>query len=140
MTIAEMLRARKVELEAQKAAILKDLEDVEVALAAILKSGDVAAKAHAASVPSKPPAASYAGGNMPIDEAIIIAVRNRARTPAKILVYLKNDLGINTTINSVRTRVSRLKKDGKLVSTALGWMVPTEGAPQMQPLFEGVTG
>ncbi|WP_370301653.1 hypothetical protein [Pseudooceanicola sp.] len=63
---------------------------------------------------------------MPIDDAIIEAVKNGVRSPAKILRFLSTQLGVDTTINSVRTRLSRLKKEGKIAHDNRGWIMPSE--------------
>lgn len=137
MSVAEMLYARKIELEAQKAAIEKDLEDLSLALAAIGKAVEQTTHVLETTKAAKPNKSRPEGAPRTIDDAITIAVGNGARTPARILAYLKRELEVDTTINSVRTRVSKLKKEGKLVSTPLGWMIPgPPGGMKLRSLFE----
>ncbi|MDP2061764.1 MAG: hypothetical protein Q8J98_01490 [Phaeovulum sp.] len=62
----------------------------------------------------------------PIDVAIIEAVRSGMHTPAKIHAYIARHLSIDTTVNSVRTRVSRLKSSGKIARDDRGWIMPNE--------------
>ena len=117
MNIVEILETRRTELEAQKAVIDKELDDVLIALDAIAAKQKGAQK----TLVPKPSPPQH---SMPIDEAIIIAVRNGNRTPAAVLGYLQRELHLQTTINSVRTRLSRLKRERKIVSTPFGWSLP----------------
>jgi hypothetical protein len=60
-----------------------------------------------------PPAArSHQSGKMAIDDAILEAVKNEVRAPTPMIKFLEHQLAIHTTINSVRTRLSRLKQQG----------------------------
>ena len=61
-----------------------------------------------------------------IDDAILEAIKNGVRAPSPILKFLANHLGVQTTINSVRTRVSRMSKQGRLAHDDRGWILPSE--------------
>jgi hypothetical protein len=113
MAVMEILKSRKVDLQRQVDALDREIKDVDVAIAAILKAND--GREQAASSPQ-------AKHSMPVDDAIIRAVGAGMKTPTDILSYLERELGINTTINSIRTRVSRLKKNKKIGHDATGWL------------------
>jgi len=66
-----------------------------------------------------------------IDVGIIEAVRNGNHTPATIHAFIARHLNIDTTVNSVRTRVSRLKSSGLIARDDRGWIMPYE-------VFEGL--
>ncbi|MDT9600029.1 hypothetical protein [Sphingosinicella rhizophila] len=121
MAILEMLLERQKELEAQKAVIEKDLSDVAKAIAAINGPASAAVKLEG-NQPSHP---------MPVDKAIVIAVREGSRTPVQILDYLRKRLGVHTTINSVRTRVSKLKNDGRIDHDETGWVPSVSQSTQL---------
>lgn len=59
-----------------------------------------------------------------LDDGIIKAVKAGQSTPVMILDYVTGKMSIQTTINSVRTRVSRLKREGKLLRGKEGWTLP----------------
>ena len=72
---------------------------------------------------------------MPIDAAIIEAVRCGAQKPAAVLKFIQVHLNVDTTINSVRTRLSRLNAEGRVSRDVGGWVVPQE-ISQGTPLNE----
>lgn len=116
MNIRELLTQRREELKVSFSAIEAELKDIDRALKAM---GDV-------------PRDSAAGPSManrfqirhsmPVNDAIIKAVESGRTTPAQILDYLHNVLGIKTTLNSVRSRVSPLKQEGKIAHDGAGWV------------------
>lgn len=59
-----------------------------------------------------------------LDDAILKAVGSGQSTPVMILDYVTGKMSVETTINSVRTRVSRLKREGKLMRGKEGWSLP----------------
>ncbi|MEM6578317.1 MAG: hypothetical protein AAF678_07485 [Pseudomonadota bacterium] len=64
-------------------------------------------------------------GKISLDDGIMRAVKAGQSTPVLILDYVTKKMSIETTINSVRTRVSRLKREGKLMRGKEGWSLPT---------------
>lgn len=81
------------------------------------------AKAATAKPASKAPRKT--GGKVSLDDAILKAVKTGQSTPVLILDYVTKKMSVVTTINSVRTRVSRLKREGKLMRGKEGWSIPT---------------
>lgn len=73
---------------------------------------------------------------MPVDDAVILAVKAGQTTPRAIRDYMAERLGVDTTINSVRTRVSKLKKLGKIGHNRDGW-VPVNSFGESAPKVEG---
>lgn len=118
MTIIDMLREQQKELEAKKAVIDRELEHVQKALAAIEDSG-AGGFANAGRVAEEN--AKYQHP-MPVDDAIVIAVKNGAKSPTEIHAYLRRKLGLHTTVGSIRTRVSKLRKKGRITHSAEGWL------------------
>lgn len=73
-----------------------------------------------------------APAGMTRDAAIIEAIKNGKRQPAAILDFMSRHLGVETTINSVRTRLSRMKSSGEIQHDKRGWIMPhevSEGPP-----------
>lgn len=60
--------------------------------------------------------------SMNVGEAIVYAVEHGCTTPTQVLEYLETGLGITTTLNSVRARLSPLKKEGKIAHDGNGWV------------------
>lgn len=60
--------------------------------------------------------------SMNVGEAIVYAVEHGCTTPTQVLAYLETELGITTTLNSVRARLSPLKKEGKIGHDGKGWV------------------
>lgn len=109
MTVEELLRNKRQELEAERERIHRELEQVEAALEAI------------APITVSPAASDRPGSGLSIDEAIVRAVGAGCRTPLTILAYLGNELLISTTVNSIRTRVSKLYQEGRIAKGNNGW-------------------
>lgn len=63
---------------------------------------------------------------MPVNDAIVMAVNAGCKSPVQILSYLVSELGIKTTLNSVRSRVSPLKQMGRIAHDGSGW-IPVQG-------------
>ena len=95
------------------------IAEIDAAISAIKAKRNAAGSTQSES--TTPPATRQI---MSIDDGIVEAVRNDNRTPANIYIFLERQLGIKTTINSVRTRVSRLKSDGKIARGDDGWIMP----------------
>ena len=131
MKIVEYLAQRKVVVEKEIAALCDEINAIDAALSAIETKQDKPLDLN--SFTRMYPRMEHI---MPIDDAIVEAVRSGTRTPAKILAFLSSELGIETTINSGRTRVSRMKNNGRLAHDGQGWILPEsddepagEGAP-----------
>jgi hypothetical protein len=119
MHIREVLAQRREELVAGQAEVEAELRDIDLALKAM---GGASAKAvEKASMANR----FQIRHSMPVNEAIVKAVEAGRKTPVNILQYLQDDLGIQTTINSVRSRVSPLKQEGKIAHDGEGW-VPSQ--------------
>lgn len=118
MSVINSLQDRRSELQIEIEVLGRELRHIEIALDAIAKA-------------EGQDKGATSGQTMPIDDAVIEAVKNGVRSPAKILKFLEKHLGINTTINSVRTRVSRLKNDGRLARDERGWIMPSEVRRQL---------
>jgi len=55
------------------------------------------------------------------DDAIIKAIQAGNNTPALISEFMREKLGIPVNPASTRTRLSRMKADGKIKHDGLGW-------------------
>ena len=73
-----------------------------------------------------PPPPAYMKHPMKVNDAIVLAVEAGNKTPTLILAYLKSELGVETTLNSVRSRVSPLGKAGLIGRDISGW-IPARG-------------
>ena len=58
---------------------------------------------------------------MKINDAIVEAVNSGRKNPRGIFDFIENQLGIDTTINSVRVRVSKLRIGGLIAKDAEGY-------------------
>lgn len=139
MRTIDILTDRKAELEKELAEIQSDLIDVKKAIAGIMGS-----EVEQSSDIEQPLHANITGHAMNVDDAIILAVEAGKKTPVTIRDYMAENLGVDTTLNSVRTRVSKLKKlkkirhgdDGWLPISSFGETAPndeSEGAPTPSP-------
>jgi|GEM_PF-6648880 len=118
-SIREMLVQRHKEIKTALEGLQGDLADVEKALRALgVDAGEVKASAPAPQNVA-PQAVTH---SMPVNDAIIKAVEAGNKTPVKILKYLHDELGVMTTLNSVRARVSPLGKEGKIAHDGDGWV------------------
>jgi hypothetical protein len=118
MSIKELLTARQIELKASIAASEQESREIDAALKAIESVAG-----------SQPQLIVRDSTNrfdirhaMPVNEAVILAVNAGCKTPVQILKYLQEKLGVMTTINSVRSRVSPLKAEGKIAHDGTGWV------------------
>lgn len=118
MSIKEILNKRHADLKAGIAVVEHELREIEAALKAI--------ESVTPSAPSSPAQESSnrfdIRHSMPVNDAVVLAVNAGCKTPMEILKYLQNQLGIMTTINSVRSRVSPLKAEGKIKHDGTGWV------------------
>jgi hypothetical protein len=116
MHVREILTQRREELKASIAAVESELHDIDLALVAM-----------GASKPESIKAPSLTNRfqirhSMPVNDAVILAVEAGCKTPVTILDYLQSRLDIQTTLNSVRSRVSPLKQEGKIGHDGTGWV------------------
>lgn len=116
MHVREILIQRQTELKASISAVEAELKDIDLAL-----------KAMGASKPESDKPVSMAARfqvrhSMPVNDAVIRAVEAGRKTPVLILDYIQKELGIQTTLNSVRSRVSPLKQEGKIGHDGTGWV------------------
>ncbi len=121
MNVRDMLNQRHSELKASIAAVEQEIQDIETALKAI-GGGDSTRKT---SIPNASAAKRFTvRHSMPVNDAVIIAVKAGRKTPVAILDYVRNELNIDTTISSIRSRVSPLGKKGKIAKApdGSGWI------------------
>jgi hypothetical protein len=116
MHVRDILIQRQTELKASISAVEAELKDIDLAL-----------KAMGASKPESDKPVSMAARfqvrhSMPVNDAVIRAVEAGRKTPVLILDYIQKELGIQTTLNSVRSRVSPLKQEGKIGHDGTGWV------------------
>ena len=116
MNIRELLAQRRDELKASFSAIEAELTDIDRALKAM------GGKPNESATSTAMAGRFQIRHSMPVNDAIIKAVEAGQTTPAQILDYLQNVLGIQTTLNSVRSRVSPLKQEGKIAHDGSGWV------------------
>lgn len=116
MHVRELLTQRREELKASIAAVEAELKDIDLALNAM-------SSAPSESVAKLSMVSRFQIRHaMPVNEAIVKAVDAGRKTPVAILQYLQDDLNIQTTLNSVRSRVSPLKQEGKIAHDGKGWV------------------
>ena len=65
---------------------------------------------------------SPASNHLPISDVIVLAVNSGVGTPRRILEYLKKNHNIETTSNSVNTRLSKLKAAHKISHDGKRWV------------------
>jgi hypothetical protein len=130
MSVLEVLRKHKAEVNNQIDLLKKQLKQIDVAINAVVGAGGQETTVQ--------PQLRQPHHSMPVDEAILMAISGGNTTPMTILNYIVSQLGINTTINSVRTRVSRLKSEGKITNGVDGWVIavandlPPDSITEMQ--------
>jgi hypothetical protein len=66
---------------------------------------------------------------MPVGEAIVEAVGAGQKSPTGIFKYLADELGVHTTLGSVRARLSPLKSEGKISHDGDGWVPVGQSRP-----------
>lgn len=107
MQIFELLQTRKEE-------ILKQLETLQTELQQIERMQSAAA------VPELPGRGARPKTK---DDAIVDAIRAGNHTPKSISEYIREHVGGDVNDASTRTRLSRMKADGKLTLDAKGWQI-----------------
>lgn len=127
MHIRDMLLARQAELESSISAVRSELGQISRALKAIdekpVQIGEQPL------LPKQVPASSVSAirHSMPVNDAIVIAVEAGCKTPTTILAHLVDKLAVMTTLNSVRSRVSPLGRQGKIRHDDSGWVPARKG-------------
>ncbi|MEQ9258555.1 MAG: hypothetical protein RIG84_05610, partial [Roseovarius sp.] len=95
MDILEQLERERAKISAErdKACLVydRDLAELDAAIKAVKKSRGASPKKKRGKV------STGRQSSMPIDEAVIVAVKAGASTPVKILEYMENTLGVDTT-------------------------------------------
>jgi hypothetical protein len=76
--------------------------------------------------------------SMPVGEAIVKAVDAGNKSPSDVFTYLENELGIKTTIGSVRARLSPLKSEGRISNDGTGWVPVAKEKPESD-MLSGLT-
>jgi hypothetical protein len=121
MHARDLLLQRQKELKDSIAAVEAELGQIARALRAMddrpTEIGQSATKPSPLA-PTPPPIKHP----MPVNDAIVIAVEAGMKTPTKILAYLAEHLGVHTTLNSVRSRVSPLGQEGRIAHDGTGWI------------------
>lgn len=129
MHVRDMLLQRQKELKDSIASVQAELEDIDRALAAIGQPVRDIGQPKPEKV-TRAVSSSVIQHKMPVNDAIVLAVEAGKKTPVNILAYLKDELDVHTTLNSVRSRVSPLKKEGRIAHDGDGWIpVEKNGAP-----------
>ncbi len=129
VNILETLQAQREEISAQIKSLKKEMAKVDAAILAVNSMDDS----------TSPKVLTYTS-KMTINQAIVEAVKNGSSTPKEILAFLEDHLAMSTTINSVRTRVSRLSSEKKIVKSNKGWVTPKEKPSGSGPESSKVTG
>ncbi|RVD71395.1 MAG: hypothetical protein E5V62_14860 [Mesorhizobium sp.] len=114
----DLLRQKKQELLAQVAEIRKDIRELDAALELLEGGGK-----DAASSEGKFFSPTVTAGPSPINAAILEAIKNGNGTPEAIYLFIRDHLQIDTTKNSVSTRLSKMKNDGLIDNDGQGWTV-----------------
>lgn len=124
MHARELLLQRQKELKDSIAAVEVELSQIARALRAMdEKPTQIGVQFPPKHDPAPPPAhTSVPQHPMKVNDAIVKAVEAGQKTPTQILAYLKDKLGVNTTLNSVRSRVSPLGQAGLIGHDGTGWI------------------
>lgn len=107
----EVLKAKKQEIVSQIADLRKGLRDIEAALEIL-------------DPPSGGEGKIVPGDRQTVNEAILWAVHNGNGTPAEIYNFITNEMSVETSKNSVSTRLSKMKNEGLLEHDGERWIVP----------------
>jgi hypothetical protein len=110
----EILKAEKLRMQTDIAELRRGIREIDTALAAI---EGVDGSAAASQQPSSP-----------INHGIIDAISNGCRTPSAIHSFLESR-GVDTSRQSVSTRLQRLKNDGLIAHDGERWTLPKDEGP-----------
>ncbi len=110
-SITDILHEQERILKNEISELQAELKKVRVALNAI----EGRAQTVSAAPRSGPPT---------VNDAILEAIKNGRGTPTTILDFIQQELGLETTKNSVSTRLSRMKADGQIDHDSDGeWII-----------------
>jgi hypothetical protein len=110
MQIHEILINRKNEVLAQIEILNKEVLEIDRMLA----TAGTSQSHNVSSVPVMPQ-------RMTKDDAILQAIQAGHNTPAKISDFIRQKLNIDVNDATTRTRLSRMKADGKIKHDGIGW-------------------
>jgi hypothetical protein len=122
MHARELLLQRQKELRDSIAAVDTELSQIARALKAMDEKPTEVGQFPPARDLAPPPPPVHLKHPMKVNDAIILAVEAGHKTPTQILAYLKAELGVETTLNSVRSRVSPLGQQGLIGHDGSGWI------------------
>jgi hypothetical protein len=119
----EILKQKKQELLAQAAEIRKGIRDLDAALEVL---GE----------PETGKSAAIAGQSSPINAAILEAISHGNGTPESIYLFIRDQTSVETTKNSISTRLSKLKNDGLIDHDGQGWVLANKAEGSDAPTSE----
>ncbi len=105
MNVQEVLRTRRVEIQAEIETLKTEMVKVDAALGVLDNDPETVAE-------KKP---------LTREEAIIEAVRKGNTKPTAIHAFIKKQLRMNLNIGSMRSTLSRLKSEGRINHNGTGW-------------------
>jgi hypothetical protein len=73
---------------------------------------------------------------MAVGDAIVLAVEAGNKSPTSVFDYLADELGVHTTLGSVRARLSPLKTEGRISHDGSGWVPVVKEKPESQMLSD----
>lgn len=128
MHARDLLLQRQKELKDSIAAVEAELGQIARALHAMDdRPTEIGQAAKSSPLAPRPAVTKHP---MPVNDAIVIAVEAGMKTPTNILAYLAEHLGVHTTLNSVRSRVSPLGQEGRIAHDGTGWIPSSDQAGQ----------
>jgi hypothetical protein len=73
-----------------------------------------------------------------VNDSIVAAVEAGNKTPASILGYMAEELGVATTLGSVRANLSPLKAKGRIAHDGIGWVPIPKEKPEVVVTTSGL--
>lgn len=135
--VLEMLKAAKAAAQDIVREKKNEISQIDRAIAAIVATELPLTRKDASDTPAtinqKLSAVSQIRHARPVGDAIVEAVEAGMRTPVAVLDYLSTQMGIHTTIGSVRARLSPLKKEGRIDHDGQGWVPKVSTKEQAKP-------
>lgn len=111
----DILRAKRQQLMGEVAEIRRSIRELDAALE-VLGEAELGKNGGAASA-------------SPINAAIVDAISQGNSTPAQIFEFVTTQKDIDTSKNSISTRLSKMKNDGLIDHDGHGWvLLKTEGS------------
>ncbi|QWY83138.1 hypothetical protein [Rhizobium phage RHph_X2_24] len=104
--VQEVLRTRKLEIEAEMEALRNEQTRIDTALTALDDE-----KHDDASKPVKR------------EDAIVEAVKHGKRKPQDIHKFLTRNMGVKIPLGSLRSTLTRLKSEGRIHHDGSGWIM-----------------